>query len=164
MCLSHQLFNRSVLLVPNCYWTGFECDLLGVTKDLRLIDIEIKISRSDLKADVKKEKWWVTRPWSRTRNAINTQPYKPGQRVWPDKVWKHYYAMPEEVWDDSFNSIISPASGVVLLRRDARYFTGTAIRLLKRAKPDKNAKQITTFDVIDLARLANLRMWSALNK
>jgi hypothetical protein len=36
------LQRRCVLLVDNCSWTGHECDVLGVTTDLRIIDIEIK--------------------------------------------------------------------------------------------------------------------------
>lgn len=57
--LVRQTFNRKYLVVvPNCNWTGHECDLLVVTENLRIIDVEIKISRADLKADAKKEKWW----------------------------------------------------------------------------------------------------------
>jgi hypothetical protein len=54
-----QTFKRRYLMaVPNCNWTGHECDLLVVTDNLRIIDVEVKISRADLKADAKKEKWW----------------------------------------------------------------------------------------------------------
>lgn len=53
--ISTIFFKRDYLcVIDNCQFTGHECDMLGVTKDLRLIDIEIKISRSDLKADIKK--------------------------------------------------------------------------------------------------------------
>ena len=46
-----QLFQRRVLAVPNCCWTGSECDLLVIAPCLRIIDVEIKISRADLRAD-----------------------------------------------------------------------------------------------------------------
>lgn len=50
--LAQQTFNRKYLVVvPNCNWTGYEADILAVTENLRLIDVEIKISRADLKAD-----------------------------------------------------------------------------------------------------------------
>ena len=52
------LFARRLVVVDNCIWTGHECDLLCVTTDLRIVDVEIKISRSDLKADAKKDKWF----------------------------------------------------------------------------------------------------------
>src|SRR5690554_6203769 len=57
--LAINFFNRKhLVVVPNCNWTGYEADVLAVTTDLRLIDVEIKISRADLKADAKKDKWW----------------------------------------------------------------------------------------------------------
>lgn len=57
--LALQVFARKYLvMVPNCNWTGYECDLLAVAPDLRIVDIEVKISRADLKADAKKDKWW----------------------------------------------------------------------------------------------------------
>lgn len=34
--------NKYLVVVPNCNWTGYECDLLAVTENLRIIDIEIK--------------------------------------------------------------------------------------------------------------------------
>jgi hypothetical protein len=49
------LARKCVVLVDNCNWTGHECDVLGVTTDLRIIDVEVKISRADLKADAKKD-------------------------------------------------------------------------------------------------------------
>lgn len=53
------LSRRCVVLVDNTKWTGYECDVLGVTTDLRIIDVEIKISRGDFRADAEKEKLWT---------------------------------------------------------------------------------------------------------
>ena len=55
------LLSKCIVLVENTSWTGHECDLLGVTMDLRVIDVEVKISRADLKADAGKDKWWHRR-------------------------------------------------------------------------------------------------------
>ena len=53
--LARQIFHRKhLVVVPNCSWPGSECDLLVVTPSLRIIDVEIKISRADLLADTKK--------------------------------------------------------------------------------------------------------------
>lgn len=43
------LARKCVVLIDNCSWTGYECDVLAVTTDLRVIDVEVKISRADLK-------------------------------------------------------------------------------------------------------------------
>lgn len=83
------LAKKCLVLVDNCQWTGHECDVLAVTQDLRIIDVEIKISRADLKIDARKDKWWHYQPWGRPRSE--RQP-----RLWPHRVWKHYYAMPSE--------------------------------------------------------------------
>lgn len=146
------LQRRCVLLVDRCNWTGHECDILGVTTDLRLIDIEVKISRSDLKADARKDKWWH-RPgwvWGHDRPAPVARPH-------PPKVWKHYFAVPRSIWrPDLIDCLPSPASGVILLH-DA----GKQVEVVRRATPAKDAYRLTPEQVMNIARLANLRMWDA---
>lgn len=146
------VFNRAVLAVPCCNWTGNEADLLVIEKHLRIIDVEIKISRADLKADFKKQKWWHTRPWS--RRAV-------GPRQWPEHVWKHYYVMPANIWDNKLFVSIPEKSGVILIDGTSTKPTFKSIRV---AKPDRLAKPISAADAIDIARLAGLRMWAALLK
>jgi hypothetical protein len=155
--LAFGLQPRSVLVVPNCSWTGSECDLLVIEQRLRIIDVEIKISRADLRADAKKDKWWVGRPWSRRG--------LPGERrQWPDKVWKHYYVLPAHIWADKLLDSINKASGVILVELDGRCKGGLRITVKRKATPNKEAKPISAADAIDLARLASLRMWNALTK
>lgn len=182
--LSTQFFNRKYLcVVPNCNWTGHECDLLVVTENLRIIDVEIKISRADLKADAKKEKWWhrefkgywpsvselqfhdrlqklvEMRRWQHAR-------YETKPREWPPKVWKHYYAMPKAIWTpDLLDALPNANSGVLLLEERK---SGTAgyvdITCVRRATPSRDAKPINPQAAIDIARLASLRMWDAVSR
>lgn len=155
------LQRRCILLVDNCQWTGHECDVLGVTQDLRIIDIEVKISRADLKADAKKDKWWnryerVTAPAGYQYHQRREEPVA---RQWPPKVWKHYYAMPAEIWQDAlFAALPSPRSGVILL---SERHGQLRVHVERRAQPNRDAEQITPAAAIDIARLANLRMWDA---
>jgi hypothetical protein len=168
--LALQVFARKYLImVPNCNWTGYECDLLAVAPDLRIVDIEVKISRSDLKADAKKDKWWCREvngytDWldtyregrlvSRRREPI----YNSTLREWPPKVWKHYYALPLEIWKrELIDSLPSKSSGVILLRQHEGEIYASIER---RATPNREAKAIEAADAIDLARLASLRMWN----
>lgn len=156
LCL--QLLNRKcIVLVPNTTWTGYEADVLGVTTDLRLIDIEVKISRSDFRADAAKDKWWRRMGWAKQG------PDAP--RLWPHKVWKHYYAMPREIWrPDMIPMAASPNSGILLLS-PSNHAPDDPTRLVvhceRRAKPDRNAARLTAEQAVDVARLANLRMWEA---
>lgn len=153
--LQRDVFNREVCVVDNCLWTGYETDLLIVEPNLRLIDVELKISRADLKADRHKDKW---RDISRYRN--NGRPAEPVRKLWPRDVWKHYYAMPEEVWqDDLAEHLGSPNCGVLTF---TELNTGVPrIVCQRRAKPNKDARQLTPAEVLDIARLTSLRLWNA---
>lgn len=170
--LATQIFDRRYLvMVPNCGWTGHECDLLAVTKDLRIIDLEVKISRSDLKADAKKDKWWVRRfrGYSEPHDTVlkgrpvtnyRAPVYDETALHWPPKVWKHYYVLPADIWkDELMPALPSPASGVILIEH---HHGEVRARIRRAAKPNRDAKAIDAAAAIDLARLASLRMWNAL--
>lgn len=175
--LPRQTFNRKYLaVVPNCNWTGHECDLLAMTENLRVIDVEIKISRADLKADAKKEKWWRREYFGQWPSVSELRystlshglveirrdrraRYKSTPKDWPNKFWKHYYALPAEIWtDDLLDGQGSPASGVLLLTSDGRQMRARVRRL---AIPNREAKPISSAAAVDIARLASLRMWDA---
>lgn len=159
------LARKCIVLVDNCNWTGHECDVLGVTTDLRIIDVEVKISRADLKADAKKEKWWH-RHWNDGHVAYGEfGPPKPKVvREWPLKVWKHYYAVPRAIWNEAlFEALPSPRSGVLLLEERGGSMP-VVVECARRSTPNKDATQLTPKQAIDIARLANLRMWDAYHR
>lgn len=148
------LARKCVVLVDRCSWTGYECDVLAVTTDLRIIDVEIKIGRADLKADAAKDKWWHRMGW------IHQGPHAPLRH--PPKVWKHYYALPADIWKpELLECLPSPASGVLLLTRGKSPQPNVLVRCERRATPAKDAERVTPAQVMDIARLANLRMWEA---
>ncbi len=157
--LARQFFERkNLVLVPNCSWPGSECDLLVVNPDLRIIDVEIKISRADLKADAKKSKWWET--WRRGVGRIDP----PEPLPWPFKVWKHYYCLPSEIWDESLLQVLpSKASGILLLRTQP-YDGRLIVQCARRATANRAADRITPACALDIARLASLRMWNAFDR
>lgn len=165
--LALQFFNRKhLVVVPNCTWPGSECDLLVVTENLRIIDVEIKISRSDLKADAKKDKWWRSLSYAdaraQGRDVTQWNPWAHRERVdWPRKVWKHYYAMPADIWTPELaDALPSKASGILLLRIQSH--DGLLIVTCeRRAAPCKDAEKISPAAAIDIARLASLRMWDS---
>ncbi|WP_431276249.1 hypothetical protein ACQ858_08345 [Variovorax ureilyticus] len=154
------LASKCLLLVDRCNWTGNECDVLGVTQDLRIIDIEVKISRSDLKADAKKDKWWHRLSYAEAQER--------GVDLWnhrdpvqhPRRVWKHYYAMPAEIWKPELAACLPSTASGILLARETRGGT-LAVHCERRATPAKDAYRLKPEQVIDIARLANLRMWDA---
>jgi len=158
------LLRKCIVLVDRCNWTGYEADLLCVTQDLRLIDVEIKISRSDFAQDAKKDKWWhrnINGAYVQTPAGRHWKWGEPVHRDWPPKIWKHYFAMPADIWDDAlFEKAPSPASGVLLLSH-GRTDSGVNVKVLRRATPNRDAGKVSAAAAIDIARLANLRMWNA---
>lgn len=164
------LARRCVCLVDRCNWTGHECDVLGLTLKGQIIDVEIKISRSDLRADAKKDKWWHRRHlgWgpevehfdndgrlvSLTRKHLQQVTPRP----WPPKVWKHYYCLPAEIWaPELLTALPSPASGILLVDRPG----APRFKVIRRAAPARDAYVLKPAEILDVARLANLRMWDA---
>ena len=159
--LARQVFRaKHLVIVPNCSWPGSECDLLVVTPNLRVIDVEIKISRADLRADARKDKWYHSWDWRLDGHYDKTRRKR---RQWPHRVWKHYYALPRDLWSaELLDSLPSPASGVLLMYEEKS--GDFRIRVERMAKPDRQAEKITPEDAIDIARLASLRMWNVLTK
>jgi hypothetical protein len=149
----HVFKARNVIVVPDCLWPGSECDLLVVRTDLRLIDVEIKISRQDLKADAHKDKWFDM-PSHWTFGAA--RPKTP--RAYPARIWKHYYAMPRAIWTDELLQFIQPASGILMISDRDTY---PVMSMKRQARPNKEAKAISPEDVMDIARLSSNRMWAA---
>lgn len=159
--ISRRVFNRRcVLLVDRCTWTGHECDVLGITPCLRIIDVEIKISRADLRADAGKDKWWhrLDSRWDSAEQKYIQVPAV--ARDWPPRVWKHYYALPADIWKpELLDALPSQQSGVILFEVDAH--DCLVPRVLRRATPNREACRLKPEQVVDIARLANLRMWDA---
>lgn len=165
------LAKKCVVLVDNCNWTGYECDVLGVTTDLRIIDVEVKISRADLKADARKDKWWerkflgygpreeVFDKAGRLMMVRQRSLYDEKLRLHPVKVWKHYYAMPAKIWKpELIDCLPSKASGVLLL---SEHGSQIFVNCERRSTPNRDATRLKPEQVMDIARLANLRMWEA---
>ena len=160
--LARNVFHRkSLVLCPNCNFTGYECDMLVVTQDLRIIDVEVKVSRADLRKDRVKDKWYHW--WDMEIDG----PYQPGgenkrrPREWPSKVWKHYYCMPASIWADCLVAEIPDVSGVLLM---SEVNGQLVMRPVRHARPCRDAERLSPAAALDVARLANLRMWNAFDE
>lgn len=156
--LFNQAFShRHLIVCPNTYWPGSETDLLIVRTDLRLMEVEIKISRADLKADKLKDKWF-DRPitW-----GLGTQRPEGTPRTHPRRIWKHYYCMPDKVWAEGLESEVPPTSGIILMR-DHKTHPGCWLR--RQAKPSKDAERITHEELADIARMQSTKMWESFDE
>lgn len=151
--LAREKFSGMMLVVDNTYHTGDECDLLIVNhRNLKYIDVEIKISRADLKADRHKDKWVRLPQWPQTGPPV--------PREWPRRVWKHYYCIAEPIWKPELLEHVGPRSGVFTVRiGENGYGGGITVRRKCKANPD--AKPATMQEIVKLAYLANVRMHEA---
>lgn len=162
--LALQLFHRDVVC-PNCTWTGHEADML-VIRGLRLLDVEIKFSRADLRNDVHKDKWWryVDPPhnesypsWRHRGEQVKLK------RSWPPNIWKHYYVFPEAVLPKdpakraALIAELPPMSGIYT----ARPVGGWAhFDVVRRAKPRPDARVLEPHEAMHIARLISTRYWN----
>lgn len=154
--LARNTFDDCLCVVDRCTWPGSECDLLVITKNLRVVDVEIKISRADLKADRLKSKWHApVQAWRRRAG-------EPGElRDWPQGVWKHFYCMPAPLWRPDLIEYCAPHSGILLVEWRGSSPRRWHVKVERRSRPDRQAKPISAEQAIAIARLASLRMWDA---
>ncbi len=85
---------------------------------------------------------------------------------YPRHVWKHYVAMPAELWKPELLEFCQPISGVLVVsdKRGAHGLNGYAqgdVEVVRRAKPNREAKPLGPHQIQAIARLASLRMWDA---
>jgi hypothetical protein len=129
---------RQNLIVPRVSW-GFmthECDLLIVSSVGYLTEVEIKISKNDLKKDKDK-----------------SHGHESG------RIKTFYFAVPEELEKYALESIPERA-GLIIVPKDKRF------KPFEVKKPIINiqAKPITSDDKYKIARLGALRIWGLKEK
>lgn len=153
--LARKTFAGALCVVDRCSRLGSECDLLVVTTNLRAIDVEVKVSRADLKADRLKDKWFDFGRWDRATRSMSRTP-----RDWPANVWKHYVVVAAPIWRDDLLEHCQPKSGVVTVKLND---DGTLrhIDVKRRCTANRANAPLKPEVVVDIARLASLRMWNA---
>lgn len=123
---------RANLIVPNVSWglINHECDLLILTNCGYATEIEIKISRSDLKADKKKNH---------------------GHESY--KIKRLYFAISDNIDTNFALNEIPSRSGLIVVSEDK------PIKIIKEAVINKTAKKFSEADRYQLARLGAMRIW-----
>lgn len=133
---------RQNFIVPNVSWgLGFrhELDLAVVTKSGYLWEVEIKISKSDLKADQKK---WHNHADSR--------------------ISRLYFAIPEEL--EGCIDLVPECAGIFSVRKrvqksDGTYAAFSGVKKIREAKRNREAEPITDKEIRKLYHLSSMRIW-----
>lgn len=133
-----KFFNwRMNLIVPNVFWgLGFlhELDVMVVTKAHYAYEIEIKVSLSDLKADLKK--------WHGHFN---------------DRIRKLFFAIPKIMLEKSIE-FIPQRAGILSVSQ------GLFVETVRPPKINKNAKPLDDKTISKLYQLAAMRTWALKTK
>jgi hypothetical protein len=132
IALSCLFDSRRNMVAPNISWgLGLhECDVLVLTKAGHAIEIEIKVSKSDLKKDAAK------------RHGHNS-----------DKLRRLYFAIPKKLWLGQCLTFIPDRAGVIVVDE-----TGLCT-IVRNAAINSGARKFTPAERIHLGELAAMRYW-----
>jgi len=132
---------RQCLIVPNISWgmNIHECDLLIVRKSGYGIEVEIKISRADLKKDGEKS-----------------------HQHRDDRIRELYFAIPEYLQDSI--SLIPPHAGVIVVTRVYDYGDHVYCKTIRPAEVNKKSVKFSQEEMFNIARLGTMRIWSLKKK
>ena len=141
----------SLVIVPkiskNNYWfdnktmlwkeiVNHECDMLIVTKNYYLTEVEIKISLSDLKADFKKK-----------------------HQHKDENIKNFYYAFPEEMKEKALE-LIPKECGILIAVEKKCSIPYRMIECYRKPKINKEAKPVNDIVLSKIYRLGYLRYWN----
>lgn len=132
---------RENIIVPNISWGAHlhECDLLIIRKSGHGIEVEIKISKSDLKNDFKKE-----------HNHIDRY----------NRIREFYYAIPEYMEDCI--PLIPERAGIISVSKNIIAGTVyTQCRTIRKSKINTTASKFCDNEILKIAHLGTMRLWSS---
>ncbi len=135
---------RQNLIVPNVFWAMnfHECDLLVVSKAGYLTEIEIKITRADLRADAKK--------W----HGHNS-----------NRIKRLFFALPDYL--EHCVHMVPERAGIIFVRpnaADVDPIWTPRCREIRPAQRNKVAHKISDTERYKIARLGALRIWNLKRK
>jgi hypothetical protein len=136
---------RTNIIVPNVSWglPGMhECDLFIIKTSGYGVEVEIKISKSDLLADFKKG--------HSHKDRFN-------------RIKEFYYAFPESMLK-SCEELIPKDAGIITCRRSDWGSKLVYASFHRDPVPIKTARKLTLEEQFKVARLGTMRIWTLKNK
>ena len=150
-----QYFNPRIhLIVPNIShgMNLHECDLLVMNGKNYGVEVEIKITKADLKKDAEKSH---------------------GHRS--NKIRRLFFAIPEYLYTDDIIALIPERAGIFIVKpreevirviydQKSSYFTRPKCIIKRTAKINKDARPFTDKERVEMGRLGMLRYWNIRTK
>ena len=133
---------RQNIIVPNISWglRIHECDLFIVNNNGYAIEIEIKRSKADLKNDFKK--------------IHNHKDYY-------NRIKHFYYAIPYQLYE-SCKDLFPENAGIICIFKNS--YGRIYCKIMKRAKVNKTCRKLTNEEILHVAKLGTMRIWSLKQK
>jgi hypothetical protein len=130
---------RKNIVVPNVSWgvSLHECDILVIRPSGYGIEVEIKISKSDLIADAKKHHHHHDRM---------------------GRISELYFAIPDYMKDSI--EYIPEDAGILVLSRYDHYHYGLDLSILRKPKINKGRGKFTDAEMLKVAHLGTMRIWN----
>jgi hypothetical protein len=143
---SSPFYIRSHIVVPNVYWgLGFshELDLLSISIPAHIgTEIEIKVSKGDIKRDMEKK-----------------------HNHYDERIRQLYFAGPIELQEAFFEYAPKEAGIITVYHNEEDWSIRKYQCVIRRnAKSRKSFRPFTSNEVFDLMRLGNMRYWSLFSK
>jgi hypothetical protein len=125
------------IVIPNLKldYGKYEADLIYITENNYVYEIEIKIDFQDFKRDFQKCKYHDA-----------------------DFIRGLYYALPKSLYkrkEEEINAILShknPNAGIIVV-------DGLEVLFIKRCKPDKEVPKLNVYQKVDIMRLGCMKWW-----
>lgn len=126
---------RRNLIVPNVHWglNMHECDLLMVSRSGYCTEIEIKVTRADLKNDAKKKHGHFS-----------------------NRIKYLYFAIPTYL--EHCTEFVPDRAGIVTVKPEEPDDWRPRCKIIRRPSPN-NSMKMTDADQYKVARLGALRIW-----
>lgn len=163
--LYHDLYGGSNVLCPNVYLFAWESDFIQVTKSLYITEYEIKMSRSDFKADFRKTIGGYDPQKKHDILASKDVPTCEGwkhKRIDVHRPTRFFFVAPEgmikpEELPDYAGLMVIKFSGDMPHQRRSKYWWLTTV---KKPRRRTNAGKATTKQILQLMRSMMFRYWT----
>jgi len=132
---------RRNIIVPNVWWgwgLNHECDLVVLTKSGYAYEVEIKVSKSDLRADLKKR-------WGHSSKRLR----------------RLYFAVPEKL-ESCALELVPKSAGILKIQQTdtGRWPYPGNVSKVREAQINLEARRLNPEEELKLAALGTMRIWT----
>ena len=160
--MQHFNFRQNIIVTnvsDSSFLVPFETDMVVLTKSNLAYGIEIKVSKSDLKADLKKRQFALF-------NVVREG--KKGVDRWYSRFKYFYYAVPSDLVEEALK-IVPPFCGVLSIRKiqyPQSYIPDyITYKVVEKRKPERiSCQKWTDSERLKLAHLGAMRIYALKNR